>query len=231
MSDQSPEGYIPKVNGLTKRHEEILMRLKEEGASDELIREVARGLKSDRMLIAKVGIDGLTELPQAGLCQEKINSYLTQGIPVSIEFNDLLYLKTFNEEIGHERTNNLLKEIAAIFKAQQELYKQKGIDVNTYRYAGDEFVTIIPGLDREKAREVAEEIHKNLAGIPKPEGAPIKAHFSRGQAFSGDFPENKRNFRNLIDFADTQAKDHKMKIRHRLESFSPQLTANLRRYG
>lgn len=76
--------------------------------------------------------------------------YPTAGIMVV----DIDHFKTYNDTKGHLMGDSLLKRIIEIMR----LYKEGLI----FRYGGDEFIIIMPGIDKRKTLEYAEDLRKKI---------------------------------------------------------------------
>jgi len=163
---------------------------------------------------------------------------LSEGEKVAVEFRDLLFLKVFNDQIGHERTNKeVLRPVARIcHKAMQSYYEQKK-KVIIGRYAGDTFLVVIVGEEKEKAEQICDQINRNSKKIEKPKEALFRPRFSRGFVFSEEVEEPA--FSGIIEAADKKAEKGKKKFIRRLKKRakanpkgrSAALLKKIRRYG
>lgn len=205
----------------------LVVELINAGANPELVAKVEKRLR-----------DSLTGLPKADTCMVIMENFLSQGAPVTVEFDDLMFLKTYNDTIGHGRTNEMLRQIAAVFKRKEEELRSQGVNILIGRYAGDEFLKIVVGLSAEEAVRVFDEIEREFRKIGIPEGALFRPHFARGIATSAEV-KDKSPFQ-IIDLADSRARVKKVRIRQKLErlaesggkeSPAAQFLAQVRRYG
>lgn len=185
----------------------LLNKLKEAGVSPELIKEVEERLK-----------DGLTGLPKAETAQKIIEDLVKEGRKINIEFNDIRYLKIYNETIGHEKTNEMLREIGRVYQEEVEKLQNEGVKILIARYAGDEFLIIVADKNPEEAEKYFDQIDRALRNIRKQKQAevPFGFHFSRGKASLEELPPEERNFSNLIALADKRALEAKRKAHARL---------------
>jgi len=62
----------------------------------------------------------------------------------------MLIIKDYNDQFGHQKGDDLLKELARLMM----LYSRDNVD-SVYRYGGDEFAVIIPHAGHEQAMMVA----------------------------------------------------------------------------
>lgn len=216
-------------NGLIRRHETYLSGLHEEGVSDEMILEGAKILKDLRIREIKGRLDSLTGLPDAKLCREIIVRTLGKNKTVSIEFLDVLFLKTFNDTIGHERTNKeVLVPMARVYQRTMRGFHEEGKEVVIGRYAGDTFLVIVVGEEDDEAKKISEKIVEELQGVNKPEGALIKPSFSRGFVSSREL--ETPSFSQLIEKAETRANEAKEKAKEEYKK-DPVLWKEIQRYG
>ncbi len=103
--------------------------------------------------------DGLTDLPNRVLLQERLAAVCAQGMPFALIFLDLDGFKGVNDTHGHQAGDDLLRAIAGRLKACI------GPDDLVARLGGDEFVVL--KLNREgSAEDLAERILMRL-------GAPV----------------------------------------------------------
>lgn len=79
-----------------------------------------------------------------------------QGTGAGIGIMDIDCFKSLNDTYGHLRGDDCLIQVAATLK------QAIGCDGEVYRFGGDEFVVLIPDGTKEKIRQVAEQIIKNL---------------------------------------------------------------------
>ncbi len=97
--------------------------------------------------------------------------------PLTIAFVDLDDFKPVNDRFGHDRGDELLVHVASVFT---ELSRESDV---VARFAGDEFVIILPGVMIEEARGFMERIKDYLREHRlKAEGTEIPVNFSYGLA-------------------------------------------------
>ena len=92
--------------------------------------------------------DALTNLPNRALLKDRLEQAIARaqrnGSRVGIVFLDLDHFKRVNDSLGHSSGDLLLQEIAHLLTSSVR-------DVDTVvRFGGDEFVVIIPDIDRRK---------------------------------------------------------------------------------
>ncbi|MDD5167979.1 MAG: sensor domain-containing diguanylate cyclase [Syntrophales bacterium] len=117
------------------------------------------------------------------------------GTPLSLVFVDLDDFKPVNDRFGHDRGDEMLIYVAAAFK---ELSRESDIIA---RFAGDEFVLILPGISRAEALFFMERLKNYFDKHPLLFGdSEVRARFSYGIA-SGREAENAEG---LLKMADTE---------------------------
>jgi len=80
--------------------------------------------------------------------------------PLSVLFIDVDKFKFINDTYGHLAGDKALKLVARLISSNTRVYDQVG------RWAGDEFVVLLPGAGREQAAGVVERIHCSFANEP-----------------------------------------------------------------
>ncbi len=95
-------------------------------------------------------------------------------MPLSVVFMDLDYFKTVNDTYGHETGDKLLVHLA------QNLEKKSRETDIVARFAGDEFVIILPETDSDQAEALMNRIKQHLEQTPLMEGEtaiPVSTSF------------------------------------------------------
>ena len=104
--------------------------------------------------------DALTGLPNRhllGECLSQEVAYATQtNTPMAVIFIDVDRFKRFNDAMGHGVGDDILKEVS------HRLAIAKRSNDTVGRLGGDEFLVICPSIDRETARELAENFRRKL---------------------------------------------------------------------
>jgi diguanylate cyclase (GGDEF)-like protein len=80
------------------------------------------------------------------------------GEDLALLFLDLDYFKHVNDTHGHLVGSQVLREVGALLRKRFE----DGRTI-TARYGGDEFVIVVPGLDEEGGRELAETLREAIS--------------------------------------------------------------------
>ena len=101
--------------------------------------------------------DPLTGLANRRQAMEQLSGDMRQsreqGKPLSVLLFDLDKFKSFNDTYGHAAGDIVLKVFAKVMKKQA----RKRLDL-VCRYGGEEFLMVLPGMDTQQAKDVAEAI-------------------------------------------------------------------------
>jgi diguanylate cyclase (GGDEF)-like protein len=125
--------------------------------------------------------DPMTGLPNARSLQLQFETEAARAARNGTEFQvlmlDLDGFKAVNDTFGHKAGDMLLKELSKVMRAQLRDYDFIA------RYAGDEFVAIIPETSEEDIRELCERIEKAVYDFELPVGGRVaKVGVSLGAA-------------------------------------------------
>lgn len=165
------------------------------------------GLKQNEMNLSekarrfeeKAARDPLTGLYQFHYIRERLAIEIERSkryqTPLSCLMIDLDKLKEINDTLGHAAGDLVLKKVADVFQKMVRV-----IDTAT-RYAGDEFLIILPVTNAQGAYLAGERLRK---AVEKEEilfkGKPVKAGISVGV---GAFPSEKvHDLNSLLETAD-----------------------------
>lgn len=114
-------------------------------------------------LISQVGRDPLTGLLNHRAIHERIDHELAYGRagshPVAVVLIDVDNFKKVNDTLGHQSGDRVLRAVASILTAAC-----RGTDVAA-RYAGDEFMLLLPGLNEGHAGSVCERIAQEVRRV------------------------------------------------------------------
>jgi diguanylate cyclase (GGDEF)-like protein len=135
-----------------------------------------------------------------------------RGHPLAIIMLDLDAFKHVNDEQGHQRGDELLREIATAILASTRV-----IDVAA-RYGGDEFMLILPDTEIEQAQVVADRVAENVreVGLRFDADKPVTASVGLATALEDDTAEA------LIRRADESAYGAKQSGGNRVVSIPPE---------
>lgn len=171
-----------------------------------LVQDVTERLNTERTIHYMAHHDALTGLPNRRLMQDRLGQAIMQARRkqrhVAVLFLDLDRFKLLNDTLGHDTGDYILKDVARRLTACVR-------EVDTVsREGGDEFVVILPDLDRpENARVVADKILREFAKPVEIGGQEIHITTSIGISH---YPNDATDLNHLLKHADSamyQAKD------------------------
>jgi diguanylate cyclase (GGDEF)-like protein/putative nucleotidyltransferase with HDIG domain len=125
------------------------------------------------------------------------------GAGFSVVMLDIDRFKQVNDTLGHLRGDDLLREIADLLVGVARPH-----DI-ACRYAGDEFVLLLPGADRAYAEGIAGQLREAVAAVAIPE-CPVGVGASIGVA---GYPADGIAGRELIHVADRRMYEDKFNRR------------------
>jgi len=108
--------------------------------------------------------DGLTGLINHASFQEEIQRLTTENTAesesLSVIMSDIDHFKKFNDTYGHQAGDYVLREVSRLWTAVMPDY------AIVARYGGEEFICALPGDDKNRAKELAEELRKLTEQFP-----------------------------------------------------------------
>jgi len=153
---------------------------------------------SEQDLQALVYTDELTRIHNLRYFREQIPLFLheagEQGIDVAFLMFDIDDFKKINDRYGHPVGDQALTHFTEIAS------RKMAEGGKAIRYAGDEFVLVIPEMDKQRASKIGEEIQQGMAETPlKVENQKITLKCSIGIAA---YPQDGDNLKTLFEKAD-----------------------------
>ncbi len=115
----------------------------------------------------------------------------------SLLFMDLDRFKQVNDTHGHLIGSRLLSEVGGVMK------RSLGPDNACVRYGGDEFVALLPGLDKKSAIEATTRLWEQLRQEKFLSGAGLNLNLA-GSFGLATFPEDGNTVQTIIRSADTE---------------------------
>ena len=132
--------------------------------------------------IERIGLlDPLTKIPNRRGFEERLNAEwgraMRENAHISFLLMDIDKFKTYNDTLGHQQGDVALKTFAEV--SSKALLRS--IDYIA-RWGGEEFVVLLPGLNIDGAKAVAEKIRKCVeeAVVPTEDGGETKITVSIG---------------------------------------------------
>jgi diguanylate cyclase (GGDEF)-like protein/putative nucleotidyltransferase with HDIG domain len=181
-------------------------------ASDAIFKSINHAESESRALT-----DPMTGLPNARSLQIQFEKESARSDRNNSKFQvlmlDLDGFKAVNDTFGHKVGDKLLKEIAKVMRGQLRDYDFIA------RYAGDEFVGIIPETDNRSVQELCQRIEKAVANfvLPIGDGRFAKVAISIGAAA---YPSGGKMLDQLLIAADKAMYEVKVR-RKRLAALKP----------
>ncbi len=119
------------------------------------------------------------------------------NMPLALLMGDINGFKLFNDAYGHVMGDGVLKLAASV--AKKAVHAVNG---QVCRYGGDEFLIILPGLDKVAASSVARDITEELgrAEFRSDQGEPVPVSMSLGV---GGYPEDGDTISKIVATADS----------------------------
>ncbi len=119
-------------------------------------------------------LDPLTGLLNRTGLQDRVDELRQRCLPtrqpLSLIVCDLDNFKQVNDELGHERGDAVLRDLAEIFRRRTRQFEL------VYRLGGDEFLFVLPGVDEQGAVRLAEDLRADVAA-GRPGGTAVTSCF------------------------------------------------------
>ena len=170
--------------------------------------------------------DRLTGLPNSRFLyiffEQTLSEAKRYGEPLTVIEMDLDDFKSVNDRHGHHTGDRFLKEVGRILKEQM-----RDSDV-LVRYAGDEFIAVLPKTSYEQARQFSYRLQDAVEATVLDVGVgPLKVGISLGLA---SYPASGKDLESLLMAADKNMYEDKARRRGRkrgvdapADSFQPSL--------
>ncbi len=91
--------------------------------------------------------------------RQEIMSATSAGLPVSVIMLDVDHFRRFNETYGHDVGDLALRAVAEAIRLAVRRHDYPA------RYGGEEFTVVLPGTSYDEARQIAERVREQIAGI------------------------------------------------------------------
>ena len=190
------------ILGFGRRHEIPEDIIQTARIFSERLSVAAAKLDADQKLYYQAHHDALTHLPNRILLAEHTEQAIHRsdrnGTATSLLLADLDGFKHINDSLGHEAGDELLQVCA------QRLQENLRVSDTVARYGGDEFILLLPDLDKDAAvDDVLLVINKLQRVFQEPidlQGRSVLIEFSIGVAL---YPDDASSFSDLLKMADT----------------------------
>ncbi len=137
-----------------------------------IFKDITERVNLEKRLQELCRTDNLTGLSNRRHFEELLKQELLrarrQNYPLSLVLMDLDGFKSVNDNLGHKAGDRLLKSFSATLRNSL----RQGVDL-TFRYGGDEFVALLPGLTPLQAEGVMRRILSLLKDRPKEKRMPF----------------------------------------------------------
>ena len=140
--------------------------------------------------------DDVTGLCNARHLYTMLDEQVASGQVFSLMFVDLDHFKTVNDTHGHLIGSRLLAEIGGLLK------RSLGPNNAAFRYGGDEFVALLPGMGKAAASGTTMALCGDLRGGRFLEGAGLSLRVS-GSFGLATYPEDGNTVQTILRSADT----------------------------
>ncbi|MEM9401480.1 MAG: diguanylate cyclase [Pseudomonadota bacterium] len=119
--------------------------------------------------------DPLTGIANRGAFEDYFerawNHCAREQIPIAVALIDIDHFKQYNDLYGHPAGDQCLQTIAPII----EDASQRPLDFAA-RYGGEEFVLLLPGCNTRRAKDIVDELRRNIiASVIEHGGSPTSA--------------------------------------------------------
>ena len=166
------EGQLVRKDGVIIDVETAMRPLSAEGSSRLIA--VVRDITDRKRVDAELRVseqrayvaarqDALTGIPNRRAWEEELPHALARsrrdGSPVTVAMLDLDNFKTYNDDWGHGRGDEVLREIAGRWTEPL-----REVDLLA-RIGGDEFAAVLPGSTVDEARNVIERLREATSGL------------------------------------------------------------------
>jgi diguanylate cyclase (GGDEF)-like protein len=147
--------------------------------------------------------DDVTGLFNARHLYTMLDDQVAQAQVFSLMFVDLDRFKSINDTHGHLIGSRLLAEIGSLLR------RSLGPNNSAFRYGGDEFVALLPGMGKSAATGTTMALREDLRSTRFLEGAGLSLNVS-GSFGLASYPEDGRTVPTILRAADTMMYEAKV---------------------
>lgn len=169
----------------------------------------------------KANTDSLTGLNNRNylfhMAQNYVEKAIREGTPISLFLFDIDNFKHYNDTNGHDDGDRLLQELSEVVRT---VTRKNSVIV---RYGGEEFIVMLPGINKEDAFIYAERLREKIALYPfaHRETQPLGYVSISGGVAS--FPFDGESIYKVIQLADMALYKAKAEGRNRVIMHKPYL--------
>lgn len=157
------------VDWLTSLQEQVNSKKLTEDEKKELIARsmIARELLTERAT-DKSRKDSMTGLLNNGAYKEEVQKLIENGAPFGLLIVDIDHFKKVNDAYGHAVGDSVLIQTAQNLSSHiRQIRVNNQQNDQIFRYGGEEFVVLLPGMHNEEDLEkVAEKIRASVGNFP-----------------------------------------------------------------
>lgn len=185
-------------------------------ANDRLQREIAQQDLLQAQLAEQALRDGLTDMHNRRFLVQELprllESIQQRGGTLALCFVDIDHFKQINDRYGHAIGD------AALIAVAQHLRCSLRTQDWVVRYGGDEFVVVLPDIERADAIRRLDNLRRGAEklNVRDRDGEPVRLSLSLGVAF---FPQDAADVEDLLHCADDALYHVKLHGRNRLGVF------------
>jgi len=193
--------------------------------SQFICRDITERKEAERKIQSLAYYDNVTMLPNRALLNDRLDQAVHMAMRsakrVGVLFMDLDNFKNINDSLGHQIGDMLLHAVG------QRLLGCVREEDTVARIGGDEFMILLPDLDRgEEARHVAEKV---IAALGKPFLLQINQVHTTTSIGISIFPEDSKQTQDLIKYADSALYEAKNHGRNNYQFFTEELNDQITR--
>ena len=167
----------------------------------------------------QANIDPLTGISNHRTMQDYLARRLDEAsrnkTPIGVVMIDVDHFRQFNEQEGHDAGDAVLRMVAKTLHEGVRSYDLAA------RYGGEEFTLILPGLDGEATKEIAERIRNMIAHLEYRSKKGSKRRITASLGCSS-YPESGSAPQELLKNADIALYKSKEWGRNQVQLFDPQ---------
>ncbi|WP_270505810.1 GGDEF domain-containing protein [Eubacterium limosum] len=168
--------------GLGVRYAARISRLNHYRALNREVLAELRQKKEEELALSRIAsTDALTGCLNRQMAEASLEALLREGMPFCLCFADLNDLKRVNDTLGHEMGDLYLLTAAQTLRRACRTDKDQ-----LYRYGGDEFLILFPGLLPAIASDRLRQVNRGLRARSHMPGHPFDMSVSYGLAQSGE---------------------------------------------
>lgn len=197
-----------------------------EGSFNQFIcRDISERKEAERKIQFLAYYDSVTTLPNRSLLNDRLEQAIhmatRNGKKVAVLFLDLDNFKNINDSLGHPIGDMVLYSVG------QRLLACMREEDTVARIGGDEFLILLPGLDKgEQARPVAEKI---IAQVTRPLSLQEHRIYTTTSIGISLFPNDAKEVSDLIKYADSALYEAKSRGRNNYQFFTQALNDQITR--